>query len=419
MKKTWFLLPSLLILAAGCAIAFFLLRTPAVYSNDVITFRRIASETAQHWSRLEEAEYPVLAWPFCVIDTDGTVRFCSDKDAVTDAGEALASGNPILDVQKDGTLLGKVIITKNPGEELSCNRRMTAFFLLSVSVLCVFFIGLYYLFLDRNIARPFRELERFAARVAGGDLDFPLRRTKSNLFGAFTESFDMMREQLKLAREREFLANRRQKELVASLSHDIKTPVTAIRLTSELLLELEPEERLRDKIGMIYQKTEQIESLVNNLFHTTLQDMEQLSVTPSEVYSSSLARMLRNADYGERVRFSPIPDCILYLDELRFMQVLSNIFNNSCKYADTPITVETVLVDSYLKMSVSDSGPGVSEEELPLLFNQFYRGGNAAGKSGSGLGLYICKKLMEQMQGDIYCTCSQNRFTVVLMIRLV
>lgn len=419
MNRKWLLLPPLFFLLTGCILAIYTARTPSVLTNDVIALRRIASETAVHWEAIEDADYAGSPYPFSVLTLDGTVRYQTGTDAYTDRNKALASGNPILDVEKDGQVLGRVIVTSNPGRQLARYQKMTVALLLLFSLLSAFFSFLYYYCMDRRIIRPFRELKQFAAEIASGHLDFSLNREKTNMFGAFTESFDMLREQLALAREREYQANRSQKELVASLSHDIKTPVTSIRLTSELLLELEPDRRLRDKIQMIFEKTEQIEALVNNLFHDTLQDMEQLTVSPTETYSGLLEDMLKSADYAGRVQISSIPQCMILMDELRFMQVLSNILNNSYKYAGTAISVKAALTQTHLKLSIRDYGPGVPEEELPLLCSRFYRGSNAAGENGSGLGLYICKQIMEQMQGKIYCTCSQENFTVILLLKLI
>lgn len=418
MKKRFLLLP-ILVFLAGCFWAAGVYRMPAGWDNDIILLNRIAQESARCWEDLQKGEFPDYGGSFSVLGLDGTVRYRSGEDAPVSVMEAVSMGNPVLDVEKEGGIIGKVLVSRNPGELLLAYRNRAALGVLAAAAIFALCTGGCLAFLNHTILRPFRKLEHFAAEVAGGNLDFALERNKNNMFGAFTESFDLMREQLKEAREKEYLANRNQKELVASLSHDIKTPVTSIRVSAELLLELEKEERLKEKLRMIYRKTEQIEELVTNLFSTTLQDMEQLTVTPEAVYSRELERLIRSADPREKVRAEGIPDCMLYLDEIRFTQVLSNIISNACKYGESDIRVDTSLIDSHLKLYIRNSGNPVSEEELPLLMNKFYRGKNAEKVSGSGLGLYICKKLMEQMQGEIYCTCSGNEFTVVLMIKLI
>ena len=232
--------------------------------------------------------------------------------------------------------------------------------------------------MQRKIIQPFKNLEEFAYEIANGNLDFILKTEKENIFGLFTQSFDIMREQLKNAKHQEFLANQSKKELVASLSHDIKTPVTSIKLTSELLMVTAEDKKMKDKLNIIYQKAEQINLLVTDLFHATLDDLEKLSVNPVEIYSSTLESMIREADCYDRITMSAIPDCILYADPIRLNQVIANIIYNSYKYADTSVEIRFDINSDYLEVSIQDYGIGVEKEELPLLFNKFYRGKNAA-----------------------------------------
>ena len=91
------------------------------------------------------------------------------------------------------------------------------------------------IYLSRNVITPFRKMQRFAGRVAEGRLDEPLAMDRDNLFGAFSESFDIMREELSASKQRELALQKKERELVASLSHDLKTPVTGIKLAAELL----------------------------------------------------------------------------------------------------------------------------------------------------------------------------------------
>ena len=130
--------------------------------------------------------------------------------------------------------MGKVIIYNSRAADAAAGKRRAALglmFLLLIQSLCLagFAAGLY-----GTLVKPFRKLEGFAERIAGGNLDIPLEMDRQNLFGAFTESFDLMRAELKKARLAEAEANAGKKELVAKLSHDIKTPVASIKAASEV-----------------------------------------------------------------------------------------------------------------------------------------------------------------------------------------
>jgi len=264
---------------------------------------------------------------------------------------------------------------------------------------------------------PFRKLQKFAHCIATGNLDIPLE-SNTNLFGAFTESFDLMREELKLARENEYKANQSKKELVASLSHDIKTPIASIMSAMDIMLEKAKDEKERKAAQSVNAKLEQINTLVNNLFHATLEELQALKVKQCEIESSRIPALIQNADYKGRVLPFSIPDCIVLADILRLQQMFDNIIHNSYKYAGTDISINSQLDENYLVIDILDFGTGVLDEEIPLLFNKFYRGKNSSLSDGYGLGLYISKYFMEQMSGGLRCENRTDGFAVMLMLRL-
>ena len=261
----------------------------------------------------------------------------------------------------------------------------------------------YTVYIDRTIFRPFRKLQGFARHVAEGKLDMPLDMDKGNMFGAFTESFDLMREELNRARENERIANQSKKELVASLSHDIKTPVASIKAVSEVMYAKSKNENTKTQLRVINSKADQINTLITNMFNATLEELQELKVNVTEQSSEFLYDLIKNADYNNQVTISNIPECIVLVDVLRLAQVIDNVISNSYKYAGTSIDVSTHIKGKYLEIAFKDYGLGVSEDERPLIFNKFYRAKNSAGKSGTGLGLYISKYLMNKMSGDIEC----------------
>lgn len=403
----------------GCLGAFYLSHKPFPYQNDVIEWNRIVKEAERNWDSLEHLADIDSTQPFSVIDLNGRVRFRSGEDAVTSISTALANGDSILDVEEDGSICGKVIVTANIPFMFHQTRKTGAVIFLILFFFFTILGGVYTYYLYKNILKPFGEMKQVAEKISCGNFDVPLIIDKNHIFGAFTESFDLMREQLLLARKREAMANQNRKELVASLSHDMKTPITSIQLISELLLELIKEEKIKQKIAAINQKAQQIDVLITNLFHTTLEDLEHLTVAPAELYSSQLKPMIETEDYYNKVSLEAIPDCLLSVDLLRLSQVINNVLYNSYKYANTPIRITASLSEAHMRLDIRDSGPGVPEEELPFLFNKFYRGKNAATKHGSGLGLYISKKLMKQMEGDIACTCLKDGFCVSLFLKLL
>lgn len=274
------------------------------------------------------------------------------------------------------------------------------------------------LYCERNFFLPFRKLQQFAHRVAAGNLDIPLEMDKHNLFGAFTESFDLMREELRSARENEYKANQSKKELVASLSHDIKTPVASIMSAMDIMLVKAKDEKERRLLESVNGKLEQINTLVTNMFQATLEELQVLNVTPCEIQSVDIITLIKNADYGEKIASVSIPNCIILADPLRLQQVFDNIIHNSYKYAFTHITINSFIDGNSLVIDIQDYGSGVLEEEVSLLCNKYYRGKNTENSDGYGLGLYLSKYFIEQMSGSLCCEKRNNGFAVTLMLRL-
>ena len=274
-------------------------------------------------------------------------------------------------------------------------------------------------YIRKAILLPFAKMKEFASYVAAGDLDRPLEMDKGNLFGAFSESFDIMREELKASRARE-------QELIASLSHDLKTPVTGIKLTSELMAavfaqnkgqEITVTEDMIVKMNNIYKRADEIALLVGDLFASTLEDLGAFKIKCSDENSAVIAELVSEYDDRRLVRISEIPQVIVHMDRLRLSQVIGNILFNSYKYADTPIDISFRLDESFLEVSIRDSGPGVPEDEIGLITNKFYRGKEHGDKEGSGLGLYIARILMDKMGGELSVR-SENGLCVTLLIPL-
>lgn len=291
------------------------------------------------------------------------------------------------------------------------------------------------IYLNRNVITPFREMQDFAGKVAEGRLDEPLAMDRDNLFGAFSESFDIMREELSASKQRELELQKKERELVASLSHDLKTPVTGIKLAAELLqmrIEVKAENAdsdivfgrdeinsMNEGVDGILQKSEQINALVSDLFTATLDDLGEFKVNCRDEDSGVLAEIVKSCDDKHYTVMGEPPAVIISIDRKRMAQVIGNILSNSYKYADTAINVDFKLSDGFLEMRIQDHGQGVPSDEIELITNKFYRGKAWAdsGTDGNGLGLYIAKMLMKKMNGDLTAE-SDGGLAITLIIPL-
>lgn len=355
---------------------------------------------------------------YVILNGDGTVIFRTKEGLSESINAAVIHRDTILDLEDGGAAAGKMIVYNDSGQILQDQKRLTVIVLAAAMLVQCGICVLYGLWLDRVVIKPFSKLKGFAERVAGGNLDIPLEMDRQNLFGAFTESFDMMRAELKKAQIAEAEANAGKKELTAKLSHDIKTPVASIKAAAEVGAALTDNEKIRDNYTQIIRKADQINTLVTNLFTATLEELSHLSVTPTDLDSSELKLLLANSDYLHRAVIPDIPGCLLYADHLRLQQVFDNIFANSYKYADTEIEITAYHDKDRLAISIEDHGGGVSPEELPLLRTKFKRGSNTENIEGAGLGLYISDYFMKEMHGELVTENGQNGLKVTVSIPL-
>lgn len=315
----------------------------------------------------------------------------------------IKEGMSVFDYREDGVIAGKIAFDAR-AEEFAARTRNAQNQMLWVlgtvyaaGILLMFIIWYFYI-------RPFNKLSSFAASVSKGNLDVPLNMDRHNYFGAFTESFDRMREELKLSSEREAAANRSKQELVAELSHDIKTPVATIKATCEVMEMKYKDPDIQDKVSVIKSKASSVEHLIDNMFRATLDDLDELKVTPCEESSLIINNILNDLRfYGTVEQKGTVPECLILVDKLRLEQVIDNIAGNSFKYAGTTLEVEYRADKDNIRVILSDRGPGVPEDELAMLTTKFYRGSEASGsgKDGSGLGLYLASIFMEKMSGGL------------------
>lgn len=334
----------------------------------------------------------------------------------------IKEGMSVFDYFEDGTIVGKIAFNAR-AEEFAARtweaKTQMIWVLGSVyvaGVLLMFIIWYFYI-------RPFNKLSDFAASVSKGNLDVPLNMDRHNYFGAFTESFDRMREELKLSSEREAAANRSKQELVAEISHDIKTPVATIKATCEVMEIKYKEDDIQEKVSVIKSKATSVEQLIDNMFRATLDDLDELKVTPREESSLIIEDMLGDLRfYGTVEQKGSVPQCLILVDKLRLEQVIDNIAGNSFKYAGTTLEVEYKSDSDNIRVILSDRGPGVPEDELAMLTTKFYRGSDASGsgKDGSGLGLYLASRFMEKMGGGLELRNREGGgFTAEIVIRKV
>lgn len=279
----------------------------------------------------------------------------------------------------------------------------------AIPILCgaslLFFVTAFgYVYL--RILRPFDKLEAFAARISAGDFDVPLRYERSNYFGAFTWAFDSMRSEIARLRVSEREAVENNKTVIATLSHDIKTPIASIRAYAEgLAANMDSSFEKRGKyLSVLLKKCDEVARLTNDLFLHSVTDLDKLKIVPERLELCALAERVvdeARAERGDLVFRKPGFTALVDVDPNRFAQVCENLINNARKYAKTEIEIFLTREEESVVLHFRDHGQGIPDENLPFLFDKFYRGSNCSSEQGSGLGLYIVKYVTEKMGGTV------------------
>lgn len=296
---------------------------------------------------------------------------------------------------------------------------------LVVFLICSCFLLVY---IYRKVILPFNAMESLTTKLAKGNLSVPIKEEKSKYFGSFLWGLDMLREKLEQDKVNELELVKEKKTLILSLSHDIKTPLSAIELYTKALSDnlYEDEEKREQAVAGISSNTKEIKRYVDEIARASREEFLNLSVNNKEFYLNKLIDTITDY-YTEKMRQNYVDftveclnNCMLYGDIDRAVEVLQNIVENAVKYGDGKIIHMTNTEEEDCKLiTVENSGCSLAKEELPHIFDSFYRGSNGEKGKGSGLGLYICKELMHKMDGDIYAKISGDMFAVTVVFRKI
>lgn len=271
------------------------------------------------------------------------------------------------------------------------------------------------------VLTPFERLTDVPYELSKGNLTVPVKETKSRFFGRFIWGVDMLRENIEQQKKRELELQKEKKTLLLSLSHDIKTPLSAIKLYSKALSKglYESHEKQLEMAENINAKADEIESYVSQIVTASKEDFLSFDVNMGEFYLSELVTKIKEY-YSEKLSLigtdfwiSDYCDCILNGDIDRSIEVIQNIMENAVKYGDgNSISLNFSEEEGCILLTVSNSGCTLADSDLLHVFESFWRGANAEKITGSGLGLYISRQLMRKMNGEIFADIKNGVISV-------
>ena len=291
---------------------------------------------------------------------------------------------------------------------------------MAVLVICVM------LYIRFKILKPFNQLSDVPYELSKGNLITPVKENKNRFFGRFIWGVDMLRENMEQQKERELSLQKDKKMLLLSLSHDIKTPLSAIKLYSKALSKglYESKEKQSEIAENINAKADEIERYVTQIITASREDFLSIEVNNDEFYLSEIVTAIKRY-YTEKLSIIKTDftvhgynDCLLYGNADRSVEVLQNIIENAIKYGDGKnIEINFSEEDGCILVTVRNSGCTLDESDLLYIFDSFWRGTNAENEKGSGLGLYICRQIMHKMNGDIFAEIQSEDMCVTAVFR--
>ena len=434
MRIRWFAAATMAMLLLGAGVLLGTLGQP-LPTADVAELNDLRARIEQAWPQQDAAgttseaadyheAFPHDAPPLTVLDTQGAVRYQTSPDLDSELSAVQANAH-VLPLSRDGEALGLLLVDSDETEQIQAQRDEARAAVVVVFALLALFFGAALWALWYYVLRPFQKLKGFAHNVAVGNFDDPLPMDRANAFGAFSESFDLMRSELRRAREAERVAREQNREVLAGLGHDIRTPMAVIAAASEVLELDETDELRRERLATIHDRTSQVNRLVSELIRTSSEDAVTLRVTVATHTSAELTQLIRASDSDGRIGRVLLPECLIDYDPARMRQVLDNVLTNARKFANGCIDVDSEIVAAtattrLLSLRLRDFGRGVPEQELDAILGFAARGSNSAGIPGEGLGLFIATQLMERMGGELNVQNAKDTggFVVTLLLPL-
>ena len=303
--------------------------------------------------------------------------------------------------------------------------------ILTATIILVFTALSVGLWIYRSIAVPLVKLKKATKNIKEGNLDFVLEVEGNDEFSQLCQDFEEMRKRLKESTEEKILMDKENKELISNISHDLKTPITAVKGYVEGIMDgvADTPEKMDRYVRTIYNKTNEMDHLINELTFYSKIDTNRIPYTFSKLnvedYFSDCAEELGlemetrgielvYANYVEK-------GVQVIADGEQIRRVIHNIVSNAIKYMEKPrgiIQLRVKDVGDFIQVEIEDSGKGIAAKDLPYIFDRFYRTdvSRNSSKGGSGIGLSIVKKIMEDHGGKVWATSRLGIGTIMYFV---
>ena len=313
-------------------------------------------------------------------------------------------------------------------------RIMTKDFFFTALVILIFTSVSVGLWIYRSVATPLVKLRKATQNIKDGNLDFVLDVEGADEFAELCRDFEEMRRRLKESAEEKLVLDKENKELISNISHDLKTPITAVKGYVEGIMDgvADTPEKMDRYVRTIYNKTVEMDHLINELTFYSKIDTNRIPYTFSKLnvedYFSDCAEEvgLELETRGIQLCYANYVDSDVQViaDGEQIRRVIHNIISNAIKYMDKGKGMKGIIqirvkdVGDFVQVEIEDNGKGIAAKDLPYIFDRFYRtdvSRNSA-KGGSGIGLSIVRKILEDHGGKVWATSREDIGTIMYFV---
>lgn len=362
-------------------------------------------------------------------DIDKTYELAHEISTYSDIGNTAAWRNYLDNdtehlikqrdiVFSDGTE-GDLLVVTNVVDVIPEVRSMFVEMLVSAGIILIVTAAIMVAWVYRSIWKPLGQLQEATKQIRDGNLDFTLEVEDDDEIGQLCQNFEEMRIRLKETTEEKIQYDKESKELISNISHDLKTPITAIKGYAEGILDgvASSPEKLERYIRTIYNKANDMDRLIAELTFYSKIDTNKIpyafaKINVADYFGDCIDEVgldleARGVELGY---FNYVDEDVLVIaDAEQIKRVVNNIIGNSLKYMDKKkglINIRILDVGDFVQVDIEDNGKGIGQKELPYIFDRFYRTDSSRNSStgGSGIGLSIVKKIIEDHGGKIWAT---------------
>lgn len=391
----------------------------------------IQKDNDEYFSKKSKSEILEKAQSITTFDEKKDINYFGDDGLLIITHAKKGNTDYTIFITSTDYTVGNVASNNSSSSRLISKR--TSFILLVIILILILSIIIMSLITAQTITKPMKKLTDGVEEISNGNLDYRIDYDSTNEIGVTVKAVNEMASRLKESiRQREEMDESR-KQMTAGIAHDLRTPLTSIKGYVEGLRDgiANTPEKQKEYIQTIYNSANDIERLLNELQTISLLERRSIELNKQEInLHEFLSEYVTEAKYKAKKNNYTIEykepkeedkNIVVNLDAPRFSRVLMNIISNSIKYAsktrDGKLTITLTGYDKSVIIALEDNGIGISEENISHIFETFYRADQARTRvsDGSGIGLAVCKEIVEQHGGHIWATSNEGKSTTILI----